>query len=643
MKDSSRESDVMSALAREFCAFMVRASGLQSKLEGFMENKSLLFKGGNLLEEQKLEWTLLHKEYIELAEQHMEEFLQERSATAEEVAQTLHESLGKSLWSLPLLQSLDYESFAAQMIARASAPQLQSEALASGGIFGGIWKLQQSEPRHLERFLKAQGVPWILRRLHIFAEIREVCIVEMPGTVPMFTLLHLRDHGFGVSEEQVVADGAERTDGRFSTRAWLTDRELHIVTRPVDGSRSVLQTTYTVASDGNSLLLRRSSEDTVLNTLIDDEASWFVTQLFQRSEPTQKADCGTCRSRDTEPVETAITSPSKGYLREPSEPQSPEPEPELRAQCVLQDTEKVNHAFNLLHEVRAAVMEQAESRIDDRLRQLCSQAASEVLSDNYWKTAQLPLCPDEKLQDMPMNASGGSTPSTATSETSTGSAASSNGSPVTGKIANSTTSMPEIPPFTYPFGVYNGPFLNGPFPNASQSWAPTAVSLADALGIAPKQQVEETEDEEPDAFVFKLTLRVADDGDLGLRFSRKGEVLRIDSVQSGAAESWNRQCSSGTLDRILRPGDLVISVNEESDPEAMMEECKRMLVKLRILRLGSENKNAKAAKPQEAGKPWASQMQYPLTFPTGLGYGSRSLSLILLLLVSSLSLRPRSW
>ena len=330
MKDSSRESDVMSALAREFCAFMVRASGLQSKLEGFMENKSLLFKGGNLLEEQKLEWTLLHKEYIELAEQHMEEFLQERSATAEEVAQTLHESLGKSLWSLPLLQSLDYESFAAQMIARASAPQLQSEALASGGIFGGIWKLQQSEPRHLERFLKAQGVPWILRRLHIFAEIREVCIVEMPGTVPMFTLLHLRDHGFGVSEEQVVADGAERTDGRFSTRAWLTDRELHIVTRPVDGSRSVLQTTYTVASDGNSLLLRRSSEDTVLNTLIDDEASWFVTQLFQRSEPTQKADCGTCRSRDTEPVETAITSPSKGYLREPSEPQSPEPEPELR-------------------------------------------------------------------------------------------------------------------------------------------------------------------------------------------------------------------------------------------------------------------------------------------------------------------------
>ena len=311
MKES-RESNVMSALAREFCAFMVRASGLQSKLESFMETKSLLFKGGNLLEEQKLEWTLLHKEYLELAEQQMEEFLQERSATAEEVAQTLHESLGKSLWSLPLLQSLDYESFAAQMIARASAPQLQSEALASGGIFGGIWKLQKSEPRNLERFLKAQGVPWILRRLHIFAEIREVCVVEIPGTVPIFTILQLRDHGFGVSSEEVVADGVERSDGRFSTRAWLVDRELHIFTRPVNGSRSALETCFAVSSDGKSLLMRRSaSEVTLLDSLIDDEASWSVTELFQRSESTQQTErAETCKDQE------AALGPeiSNGYL-----------------------------------------------------------------------------------------------------------------------------------------------------------------------------------------------------------------------------------------------------------------------------------------------------------------------------------------
>lgn len=284
----------MSSLARDFCAFMVRASGLQSKLEAFMEEKCLLFKGGSLLEEQKLEWTQIHKGYLELAEEEMEEFLEEKNAKAEDVAETLREALGKSLWSLPLLQSLEYESFAAQMISRASVPQLQAEAQAGagiGGFFGGIWKLEQSEPRNLERFLKAQGVPWILRRLHVFAEINEVCVVEIPGTVPIFTILQLRDHGFGVSQEQVVADGVERSDGKFSTTAWLLDKEpkeLHVMTKPSDGLGNILETCYTVANDGQSLLIRRSTalDQPLLHTLITDEASWSVTQRFQRCEPT---------------------------------------------------------------------------------------------------------------------------------------------------------------------------------------------------------------------------------------------------------------------------------------------------------------------------------------------------------------------
>ena len=284
MKDSDTESE-MSTLAREFCAFMVRASGLHSKLEAFMEEKCSEFRGGSLLEEQKLEWTLLHKEYLELAEQEMEEFLREKNARAEDVAETLREALGNSLWSLPLLQSLEYQSFAAQMITRASAVQLQSEA-RTGGRFGGIWKLEQSEPRNLERFLKAQGVPWILRRLHIFAEINEVCVVEIPGTVPIFTILQLRDHGFGVSEEQVVADGVERSDGQFSTKAWLLDGELHVVTKPSDGLGNVLETCYTIEQNGSLLIRRSALERTLLHTLIKDEASWSVTQRFQRCEST---------------------------------------------------------------------------------------------------------------------------------------------------------------------------------------------------------------------------------------------------------------------------------------------------------------------------------------------------------------------
>lgn len=305
----------MSTLARDFCAFMVRASGLQSKLEAFMGQNCFQFKGGSLLEEQKLEWTLLHKAYLELAEQEMEEFLQEKNAKAEDVAATLRDALGNSLWSLPLLQSLEYESFAAQMITRASTAQLQSEALASGGIFGGIWKLEQSDPRNLERFLKAQGVPWILRRLHVFAEISEVCVVEIPGTVPIFTILQLRDHGFGVSEEQVVADGVERSDGKFSTKAWLQDKELHVLTKPSDGLGNALQTCYRIAKNGTLLIKRSALEHTLLHTLIPDDASWSVTQHFQRCEGLNlhKSGCLDFKASDSGQNQNSISCPPCPY------------------------------------------------------------------------------------------------------------------------------------------------------------------------------------------------------------------------------------------------------------------------------------------------------------------------------------------
>ena len=78
MKESDARESEMSTLAREFCAFMVRASGLQSKLEAFMEEKCQNFKGGSLLEEQKLEWTLLHKEYLDLQSEKWRSFFERR-------------------------------------------------------------------------------------------------------------------------------------------------------------------------------------------------------------------------------------------------------------------------------------------------------------------------------------------------------------------------------------------------------------------------------------------------------------------------------------------------------------------------------------------------------------------------------------
>ena len=277
----SSGSDVMSGLARDFCAYLVRASGLQCKLEAFKEQNCCQMKDGHLLLEQKLEWTLLHKAYLELMEREMDDFLREREATPEQVATALREALGKSLWSLPLLKSLDYQGFASEMFARAKLPQLRLEAMNSGGLLGGVWKLESSE--NLERFLKAQDVPWILRRLHIFAEIREICVVEMPGTVPIFTLTQLRDR-FGVLEQQVICDGELRTEGGVQVRAWLEDQVLHIVT-------SHLEVCYWVKHD--VLHVQSKASEVSKDTFIEDEGAWRLTRRFRRASGYEKAQAFT--------------------------------------------------------------------------------------------------------------------------------------------------------------------------------------------------------------------------------------------------------------------------------------------------------------------------------------------------------------
>lgn len=242
---------------------------------------------------------------------------------------------------------------------------------------------------------------------------------------------------------------------------------------------------------------------------------------------------------------------------------------------------------------------------------------------------------------------GGDTPSTATTAQHSSGSSGSSGSPR--RLEN--LEMPELPPFPGA-ALPAPPGLDPPSPPAALPAAPPAapalpaLSLAEALGIgnekvndvsSKESECDASDADATDAFVFKLTLRVADDMDLGLCFSKKGEVLRIDRVQSGAAESWNRQCStSGSPERVLVPGDLVVSVNDQSDPEIMLQESRtRKLLKLRVLRRSGESKlkpngvngvnpmTSWEAVPHVQNVP---HVQYPLTFPTGLGYGSPSLN-----------------
>jgi len=149
------------------------------------------------------------------------------------------------------------------------------------------------------------------------------------------------------------------------------------------------------------------------------------------------------------------------------------------------------------------------------------------------------------------------------------------------------------------------------------------VSLADVLGITSSEEESASsmpdspsslasQEEDIDAFVFMLTLRLADGADLGLTTSQSGRDrhLRIERVlPGGAADAWNRQCStSGGAERLLRPGDRIVGVNGAAgDPQAMLAEfSSRRLLRFQIVRTGRQ---APSASPPAAPLPGAAKLR----------------------------------
>lgn len=128
--------------------------------------------------------------------------------------------------------------------------------------------------------------------------------------------------------------------------------------------------------------------------------------------------------------------------------------------------------------------------------------------------------------------------------------------------------------------------------------APEPLRLAECLGVcgppSPASSVGLAADEdEVDAFIFNLTLRIADGAQLGLIFSPSpvgGRCLRIDGVSPGSAvEAWNRQCgSSGSAERVLHTGDLIVGANNAAGTvEAILTEIQASrLLRLQVVRRG---------------------------------------------------------
>lgn len=91
-------------------------------------------------------------------------------------------------------------------------------------------------------------------------------------------------------------------------------------------------------------------------------------------------------------------------------------------------------------------------------------------------------------------------------------------------------------------------------------------------------------------FFFRFTIRRADGVGLGLELLRwgGGRALIVQAVlEGGAIEAWNRQFRDGLeSERAVRPGDVLVSVNDQVECQSMLEECRsKFLLRLGIARL----------------------------------------------------------
>jgi hypothetical protein len=110
----------------------------------------------------------------------------------------------------------------------------------------------------------------------------------------------------------------------------------------------------------------------------------------------------------------------------------------------------------------------------------------------------------------------------------------------------------------------------------------TTYTPTPSLPLTPSAQQAEV--------AFTFTLRRAPEFELGLDWilGRNGEVIVQNIMIGSALDSWNNfQGKPGSLDRSLLPGDMVVSVNNQSDVDMIIEECKtKFLLKFRVVRRG---------------------------------------------------------
>ena len=166
---------------------------MTAKKQEFFEDNCDGFEDADELEGSgrghPLEWSDVHRRFLEMFEEELERFCEERGASERELAAAIDDVMDKRQAHLHdmlpvFLLTTEYAYFVRNMHDTAKMLKMKREANRSGGdrSLTGVYTYQPPPKKAHEAFLKARSVPWAIRKLVINATRKtEVVVTHDPG------------------------------------------------------------------------------------------------------------------------------------------------------------------------------------------------------------------------------------------------------------------------------------------------------------------------------------------------------------------------------------------------------------------------------------------------------------------------------
>ena len=123
----------------EFCT----SEALAEEVQAFVEDNCGPFEGAELGDEQRLEWTEVHRRYTDLLERRLEAFCKEENVDERLVFKKLRDAASASVerdFVPAVVQNAEYDHFFVNMKQAAEQRRSRREAEAAGGRMSGVWE-----------------------------------------------------------------------------------------------------------------------------------------------------------------------------------------------------------------------------------------------------------------------------------------------------------------------------------------------------------------------------------------------------------------------------------------------------------------------------------------------------------------------